>query len=303
MGIGLHGVHLLSKAFPHLDNLSERSLLTLGVQDCAFTYDEVASLFLRHGIPYVSLNTEEIQVTTGFKGVTECDPEQYRSFIHQETLFRMFGFQQQDIHSMDVSRFEGAEIIHDLNVPVDDSLQSKFDVIFDGGTIEHVFSTKDSLFNLCRMCKVGGFVISIAPCDFINHGFVNFNTGMFLDCFEANGFKEVFLKYVSRPRVMFPKDRHYLEFDPEAFQGSLQPYYATEVFSVFRKMKEQPLRIPQQGFYRRLWEQGPVESSSTKNGFRKFLLDEARAAVDNSFYLSAVIRGYRAIKRAKKVSL
>lgn len=303
MGIHLHAVHLLTKTLPALGSLSDKTLLTFGVQDCYFTYDKVTKFLQRHGILFTPLDPDEVKLTSGFKHLSVSESKQYQQYIHQDTLFRLLGFQQANIHAMDVNQFEGAEIIHDLNVPVGESLRSRFDVIFDGGTIEHVFSPKDSLFNICRMSKVGGLAINLTPCDYINHGFLNFNAEMFRDCYGMNGFNEVCLKYVSRPRVMAHNLQHYLEFSPEVFQCSLQPYYVTDVFSVFRKMEERPLQIPQQGYYKTVWGGEPMAAASSRQGLRKYLVDQTRDLIDHSFLLSAVIRGYRNIGHAKKVSL
>lgn len=75
-----------------------------------------------------------------------------------ETLMRKLGFGE--VESMDFSGYESAAIIHDLNRPVDASLEEKFDFIFDGGTIEHVFNVPVALDNVFRMLKVGGRFIS-----------------------------------------------------------------------------------------------------------------------------------------------
>ena len=47
---------------------------------------------------------------------------------------------------------------------------SRYDVILDIGTLHYVFSIKDSLFNLSRMCKVGGVIADFNPVDFSDQG-------------------------------------------------------------------------------------------------------------------------------------
>ena len=304
MGMSLIPVHLLGKILPLEGNLGEKKLLTLGVQDCYFTYDQAFSLLRRHGIPHAPLNPEEIQLTTGFKWVPPSEAGKYRHFIHQNTLFRMLGFEQKNIYAMDINNFEGADIVHDLNMPISDSLRSQFDLVYDGGTSEHVFSSKDCFFNVCAMTKVGGLIVNASPCDYINHGFVNFNAELFRDCFGTNGFEEIYVKYIARPRITPRTGQYYLEFSPDAFNYSLAPYYLTEVFSVYRKIEERPLRIPQQGFYKSLWtgvERVTAGPSRSKLG--SYVRDTVRDLVDRSFLLSAVIRPYMALNRAKKVSL
>src|SRR4051812_23647278 len=54
-----------------------------------------------------------------------------------EIFSRMLGAKKSV--SMDVSDYEGAEIVHDLNLPVSKELHERFDLVIDGGTLEHVF--------------------------------------------------------------------------------------------------------------------------------------------------------------------
>jgi hypothetical protein len=40
----------------------------------------------------------------------------------------------------DVSDYEGATLIHDMNAPLPAAYAGKFDLVFDGGTLEHIFN-------------------------------------------------------------------------------------------------------------------------------------------------------------------
>ncbi|MGO9959041.1 MAG: hypothetical protein ACLP50_24265 [Solirubrobacteraceae bacterium] len=42
--------------------------------------------------------------------------------------------------SIDASAYEGAEIVHDMNAPIPPELECKFDLVVDGGSIEHIFA-------------------------------------------------------------------------------------------------------------------------------------------------------------------
>ena len=223
MGIRLCIVDLLARTIPKLGDISTKSILTVGVQDCPYTYDELSKYFRSHGFPQRELRAEDIELTSSFKGAP-AQAVRWKDCVHQRTLFRAMGFPRDGIYSLDANDYEGADFIHDLNVPVPDSLASRFDVIFDGGSLEHVFSVKDSLFNLCRMCKQGGVVITLNPVDWIPHGFFNFNATLLRDFFPVNGFEELDLKYVPIPRDLNRND-HYLELEPEGFLCSLTPAF------------------------------------------------------------------------------
>lgn len=64
------------------------------------------------------------------------------------------------IEALDASAFEGAQHIHDLNEPIPDSLTAQFDVVFDGGTIEHIFDVPAVFENVLNMLKPGGVFVS-----------------------------------------------------------------------------------------------------------------------------------------------
>lgn len=61
-----------------------------------------------------------------------------------------------EIFSMDVSDYEGASIIHDLNKPIPDHFVGKFDTIIDGGTLEHIYHIPNAFMNIAKLLPVGG---------------------------------------------------------------------------------------------------------------------------------------------------
>jgi hypothetical protein len=42
--------------------------------------------------------------------------------------------------SLEASAFEGAKFVHNLNQPVGNEFKQRFDLVYDGGTFEHVFN-------------------------------------------------------------------------------------------------------------------------------------------------------------------
>lgn len=94
-----------------------------------------------------------------------------------ETLFRVLGFDTVD--SMDFSEFEGASIIQDLSAEVAPDLVGRFDVIYDGGTCEHIFDLPTAFHNIHRMLRPGGTLIGHSPCNnWINHAFYQISPEM-----------------------------------------------------------------------------------------------------------------------------
>jgi len=109
--------------------------------------------------------------------------------LSDRTFFGMLGFS--DIHSIDVSDYEGVAEIFDLNsASVPAHLEGAFDFIVDGGTIEHVFHLPNVLNNIFRMLKVGGRVLHVAPSsNHLDHGFYMFSPTLFVDFYTVNRFE------------------------------------------------------------------------------------------------------------------
>ena len=137
-------------------------------------------------------------LTLGHQAVY-IDVEAYRSLIsslgipceetiYADDLFRGLGAKSVDV--MDASSYEGANLVHNLNEPVSRELVEKYDCVFDGGSLEHVFNFPVALKNCLEMVKVGGRFITITPTNAqCGHGFYQFSPELFYSTLCAeNGF-------------------------------------------------------------------------------------------------------------------
>ncbi len=97
------------------------------------------------------------------------------------------------IDSLDASGYEGATIVQDLNRPAPAELKRSYDVVFDGGTIEHVFMAGLALLETASMVAPGGCFISVATGNnFLGHGFWQLSPEVyFRSLTPGRGFKDV----------------------------------------------------------------------------------------------------------------
>ena len=106
------------------------------------------------------------------------------------TFFSQFGFS--DVETLDVSTYEGAKHIFDLNA--DDlprHLESRFGAVLNGGTLEHVFHIPNALTSITRMLTTHGHVIYVVPCNgWIEHGFYQFSPTLLFDYYAAAKFDQ-----------------------------------------------------------------------------------------------------------------
>jgi hypothetical protein len=77
----------------------------------------------------------------------------------------------QRVDYLDISSYEGANILHDLGQPAPQNLVDTYDLVMDAGTLEHVPDFLTALSNTKKMVKVGGYLFIIAPANnFLGHG-------------------------------------------------------------------------------------------------------------------------------------
>lgn len=105
-----------------------------------------------------------------------------------DPFFRLLGCHTLD--SVDYSGYEGATLVHDLNRPVPDEWAGRYDLVFDGGCLEHVFNYPAALASCLRLTRVGGRVVLHTPCNnAAGHGFYQFSPELFFRVFApANGY-------------------------------------------------------------------------------------------------------------------
>lgn len=170
-------------------------------------------------------------------------------------FFELLGFAEYE--DIDLDPDEGVSIVHDLNTPVPQRLNQRFDLVFENGTIEHVFDLRTAMDNIARMVKIGGWVSHGSPLDAFNHGFYNLSMNFFNDYYRANGFTdlEFFLVRYSadwhrdQTVTVQPLEYTHEEFyvDPDVYDS---PHNKMYIACVARKIEHvDPPRVPIQAAY------------------------------------------------------
>lgn len=219
-------------------------LLTLGRQTVFVTGPEVDAFASEFGVRLVR------------PPETPADSSGVMSDV---ALFEAMGFDT--VEALDYSDYESPDHIFDLNSPSSPtSLIDRYDVIIDGGTLEHVFHLPNALRNVIRMLKVGGRVIHLSPSsNHIDHGFYMFSPTLFWDFYSANGFSiETFQIFRYSPR--HSKDPWlFSDYKPGCLlpvsYGGLDDAMYGLACVVTKRAESTADRVPQQGFYVDHWAQ------------------------------------------------
>ena len=169
---------------------------------------------------------------------------------YTETLFYYFGCHTVD--SMDASDYEKASVIHDLNEPVPEHLYNQYDIIFDGGTIEHIFDVKTVFENVKKMLKVGGVFLSVnGGNNHLGHGFYQFSPDLYRAVFSKEaGFNLIQIEIVDGPFTYLPIDL--TNNMSRAIRTNAEETY---ICAVVEKVSEVVDNKPQETFYKKQWGQ------------------------------------------------
>ncbi len=172
-----------------------------------------------------------------------------------EPFFEFLGADK--IDSIDYSNFEEATIIHDLNNPVPDSFKDKYSVVFDGGTLEHVFNYPIAMKSCMDMVRVGGHLIAITPSNnFCGHGFYQVSPELFFSMFtDQHGFQTELVALQVDPEGRPPE--WYQVKNPAELKRrvTLVNDYPTTVAIIARKIRDTKDLVlrPMQSDYAHIW--------------------------------------------------
>jgi SAM-dependent methyltransferase len=196
VGISYSSAAILAKA-KH-NNVCFDNILTIGHQQLYLSQKQISQLAMRYG-----LNIDTSAVLR----------EEY-----VDTFFEMF-LGAKIVMSLDYSDYQDSDIIHDMNYPIDPSYHEKFDVVIDGGSLEHIFNFPVAVGNCMNMVKNGGSVfIFTAANNHTGHGFYQFSPELFFRIFQPeNGFEicDVILEKHTFPGAeLSPKTKCFSVIDP-----------------------------------------------------------------------------------------
>lgn len=218
------------------------------------------------------------------------------------------------VTSLDYSDYEGAALVHDMNRPwPTGSAPRQFDLVFDGGTLEHVFNLPQALMNAMSLVKVGGAFLSVTPSDgWLGHGFHQLQPELFFRFFtEERGFqiKGVWLAEHGRKA---DKTHFYQLLDPAqtGVRSQVPGRRPLEILVYAEKVAEVDVSQfpwPSQSNYTAMWKaaddakegkgpRGSLVSRTVKALVPAVLLDPVRAWLVRRKYARAAKAGWKVSK-------
>jgi hypothetical protein len=278
------------------------SVVVLGKQDLSFTEET-----LRSCAAQVGFQLRDVPLTLSAK------PGHARAgFLSDDSMLKALGFT--DYAAMDVSDYEATDVIlHDLNSPtIAPELEGRFDVVIDGGTLEHVFHLPNAMSALGRMVHSQGRVIHASPStNHVDHGFYMFSPTFFWDYYSANRFDLPTVRLVryQQRHMHHPWDVYEYTpgaLDPVSFGGLDDSLFM--VWCVARKTADSTIGvIPEQRGYVRVWEAhgalGLNETPPRDQSRRRAQAIALARRVLNERQFEALFRASRLVRMRPRLSL
>lgn len=225
---------------------------------------------------------------------------------YSEAFFSLLGAER--VSSVDVSDFEGATHIHDMNQPLPDAMRGQFSVVHDSGTLEHVFHLVQALKNCMQMVAVGGHFTQVSNANnYMGHGFWQISPELIYRVFSpANGFRvEAVLLHEA-----VPGGGWYFAADPEEVRDRVQLCNSrpTYILTVARKVAEAEIFAitPQQSDYVTAWNAGdaaPRPGRASYTGLRKQIPRSVKRLLKDTLVFSKLGFGQKCYRHIDEESL
>ncbi len=131
-----------------------------------------------------------VELREGGEVTLSHDPRLARQGCMSDRSFcSMLGFEE--VEACDVSDWESAEHVFDLNAPAPKELHGRFDTILDPGSLNFIFHLPNVLKNLHDLLKVGGRIVhaAVPSNNHVDLAFYMFSPTFFDDFYHANRYR------------------------------------------------------------------------------------------------------------------
>jgi len=256
------------------------------------------------------LNIEESELEENLRGFNLYkSKEQVKNLLtikgaYAEPFLEILGCES--IDSLDYSAYEGANILHDMNLPIDDSLKQKYSTVLESGSLEHIFNFPTSISNCMEMTALNGHLLIITPVNNImGHGFYQFSPEIFYRILsEKNGFEiEEMLVF-----EYSADEKWYSVKDPKLVKQRVELMNSSATYLCVKARRKKIVAVmeqfPQQSDYEDAWE-------GRENYYSKLAHDrdnivkshdlQAPKKLIKTLLPAFILDTYRAYMQAKKV--
>ncbi len=221
MGIGTS--EMFNVTLPMIKNNNVQSICMIGKQDLLIEKSQIRYYLERLNLSYDEKKLKKIELD-------------HNKMVDSYDFFKMIGIKE--VHALDYSSYEGADIIVNLNSDeIPEKYVEKFDLVYDGGTLEHVIDQLTALKRINSLAKKGGIIYHNLPCvGFVDHGFYSYSPTFFLDYYtKKNGYELESIKYVFYKPSKFDDDSIYSQ-DIRLIRGDVNAFIDENMHNITNRI-------------------------------------------------------------------
>lgn len=233
--------------------------LLIGRQTMPFNPEEAKFMVKRRG--FVPGGTIEIDTQTRYS--------EGKGFISDRSFFSLFC--DAKFRSLDVTDYEGADIVHNMHDPIPDSLIGTVDFLWNGSCLDNMSDPIMAMRNCVHALKPGGRMMLMEMGSPHHNAYTMYSPAWFVDFFAINGFRDCKV-YIC---LFNPDDVHEGPYDVviwKRFEGTLYQFpiqwtkgKALLSFVIAEKGGDVAVKAPVQGQYR-------ANHDEYRKGFERFQL-------------------------------
>jgi hypothetical protein len=182
MGLNQHHIEMVARE--HLYRPICGDVLMIGRQTVYLSPNELIETVRGIGVDVGAAGSAQLELDRSTLNRADARDD----LVSDRAAFSLFG--ETRVRAIDVNAYEGAEIVHDLNMPIPTSIRGIADVLVDGSTLDNTFDVATALRNYCEMLRPGGrlFMANIFSA---HHSAYTLTPPLtLLDYFVVNGFAD-----------------------------------------------------------------------------------------------------------------
>ncbi|MEO5358383.1 MAG: class I SAM-dependent methyltransferase [Nitrospirae bacterium YQR-1] len=141
----------------------------------------LTDLFNKYKIP-----TETLQSIYSSNKYIDNSTRRSTGEITDDALIASFSGCQ--YNCLDISGYEGADIIHDMNTPIPQDYHGKYDFIYNGGCMDNMFDPVTCIKNTAKMLSPNGRIVHAESATAMAGYYLTFSPEWFFSYYAINNF-------------------------------------------------------------------------------------------------------------------
>jgi hypothetical protein len=265
-----------------------RKFLSIGRQTVYLTPSQAVALVQAELGIKSHVNADCIEIDQSTRASNE------RGFISDRAFYSLFC--DAEYHCLDQSAYENADIVFNLcNANLPSELESSFDFIFDGSTLDNVFDPAAALRNLTRLSRVRGRLFHVDRTSRRHNVYVAFALSWFHDYYSINQFDDCQVYLAQWDDDQFTSPWDFYHFSPLWQRDGVAKFYGQDAY--FYPWRHAHCVVIAEKGAQSTWNKNPIQfeyrantpHEYIKGDFETLAHDLSKADIDDP-YLNAARR-------------